>query len=192
MSRSAGADSEIALRLLDGSAGSMAELQRVLEGAPIYAQLVTGAPPHQTDAQNTCSVLPPGKSYEDKFVYGIYLGPQMVGCADLIRGFPDPQTATLGLLLLDEAHQGRGIGRIACLAIEDQVRSWGECTRLRIGIVRTNDRVLPFWSALGFVPSGEVKPYRCGGVHSEVIVLVKSLDVPASGGAAARGSPRSA
>lgn len=192
MSRSAPADSPIALRLLDGAGADMVELQRVLEGAPAYAQLVTGTPPGPADAQSTYTALPPGKSYDDKFVYGIFSGDGMVGCADLIRGYPDPQTATLGLLVIEEAHQGRGIGSAACRAIEDQVRSWGACTRLRIGVVRTNARVLPFWRALGFAPTGEVKPYRCGGVDSEAIILVKALDAPASSGAAARGTPGSA
>ena len=101
----------------------------------------------------------------------------MVGCADLIRGFPDPHTALLGLLLVAESLQRQVIGSAAYLAIERHIRSCGDgCTQVRIGVVRTNAQVLPFWTKLGFAPTGEVRPYRYANVVSETIILVKSLD----------------
>jgi GNAT superfamily N-acetyltransferase len=165
----------ISLRLLDGDPAVMSELQRVLEDAPAYAELVTGAPPGQADAQSTFSVLPPDKSYDDKFVFGVYRDARMIGCIDLIRGFPQPQTAHLGLLLIAESQQRRGHGTAAYHAVEDTIRRWGTCTEVRIGVVRTNAGVLPFWSRLGFVPTGEVKPYRYANVVSETVILVKPL-----------------
>ena len=128
------------------------------------------------DAQSTYSVLPEGKTYDDKFVFGVYRGATMVGCADLIRDYPDRGTALLGLLLIAEPYQGQGIGRVAYQQLEAFIRSWNTCSRVRIGVVRTNERVLPFWSKLGFVPSGETKPYRYDHVVSETIILTKSLD----------------
>jgi len=166
----------VTLRLLEGERDDMEALQRVLEGAPTYAELVTGSPPGPADAQSTYTILPPGKGYEDKFVFGINLDGRMVGCADLIRGYPDPHTAHLGLLLIAEPFQRAGIGSAAYQAIEAYARAWGpDVTRMRIGVVRTNERVLPFWRKLGFAPTGEAKPYRYANVASETIVLVKPL-----------------
>jgi GNAT superfamily N-acetyltransferase len=154
----------------------MSALQRVLEAAPSYAERVTGVPPGQADAQSMYSVLPPGKGYEDKFVFGIYLEKMMIGCADLIRGYPDEQTALLGLLLMAEPYQGKGFGKSAYRAIEDYIRHWGpDWKRVRIGVVRTNEEVLPFWTKLGFLRTGEVKPYRYSNISSETLVLSKEL-----------------
>ena len=164
----------IALRLLTGECEEMRELQRVLEGAPQYAERVTGAPPGPADAQSTYSALPEGKGYEDKFVYGIYEGGEMVGCADVIRGWPRVDTTHIGLLLIAEQHQRRGHGHRAYRAIERQARAWG-AERVRIGVVRTNEEVLPFWKKLGFAATGEVKPYRYGPVVSEVLILEKGI-----------------
>ncbi len=166
---------DVSIRALVGKRDEMAELQRVIEGAPGYAHLITGVPPGPADAQSTFSILPEGVSYEDKFVFGIYRASDMVGCADLIRSFPTPGVAHLGLLLISEAFQGQGIGRSAYRQIENVVRSWHEFSMMRIGVVRANAQVLPFWSRLGFAPTGEVKPYRAGNVVSEVIVLTKPL-----------------
>ena len=153
----------------------MANLQRVLEDAPTYAGLITGAPPGSADAQSTFTILPDGKTYDDKYVFGIYLEPQMVGCVDLIKGYPEPNTALLGLLLVAEPFQRRGIGSAAYRAIEDVIRAWGTCAKIRLGVVRTNAGVLPFWKRLGFTQTGETKPYSYGSIVSELVILTKSL-----------------
>jgi GNAT superfamily N-acetyltransferase len=145
---------EVALRLLRGEPGEMAELQRVLESAPAYTQRITGLPPVATEAQSMYSILPPGKSYDDKFVFGVDRCGRMVGCADVVRGYPDSQTAYVGLLLVAEPFQRQGVGRAAYRALESVIRSWQTCTRVRLAVVATNDAVLPFWAKLGFVPTG--------------------------------------
>jgi GNAT superfamily N-acetyltransferase len=165
----------IVIRRLEGGAAELRELQRVLEEAPEYARRVTGLPPGDTEAQSVLRALPEGKSYADKFVFAIDSDREMVGCADLIRGYPRPATAMLGLLLLSERQQRRGMGRRAYCLLEEIVRGWGSCERMRIGVVRANEQVMPFWTQLGFVPTGEVRPYRRAAVASEVLVLEKHL-----------------
>jgi RimJ/RimL family protein N-acetyltransferase len=165
----------IAIRRLEGGAAELRELQRVLEEAPDYSLRVTGLPPGNADAQSVFTALPEGKTHADKFVFAIYRDREMVGCADLIRGYPQPATAMLGLLLLSERQQRRGMGRRAYCLLEEIVRSWGRCERVRLGVVRTNEQVIPFWTGLGFTPTGEARPYRHGSVASEVLVFEKPL-----------------
>ena len=165
----------IFIRALTGERVEMAALQCVIEGAPTYAQVITGVPPGPADAQSMYSIFPEGMSYDDKFVFGVYRESEMVGCADLLRAFPAPDIAHLGLLLISESFHGQGIGRAAYLQIEEFIRSWNSCSLVRLGVVRANMRVLPFWSKLGFAPTGEVKPYRYGSVVSETIMLTKAL-----------------
>ena len=120
------------LRLISGEPEEMAALQQVLESAPTYAGRVTRHPPGPADTQNLMTILPPDNDYADKFMWGIMLDGEMVGCADMIRGWPSADTAHIGLLLLDEAHVGRGLGRGAYEAIEAQVRRWPQVHTLRL------------------------------------------------------------
>jgi GNAT superfamily N-acetyltransferase len=173
-------DAPVRIQLLQGEAEEMRELQRVIEEAPDYARRVTGLPPGSADAQSQYSVLPEGKDYSDKFVFGIYVGETMVGCADLIRDCPERGTALIGLLLLSEKHQRQGVGRRAYELIEEFIRGFGSCDRVRIGVVRTNEDVTPFWARLGFAPTGEVVPYRYANVASETVVFEKHLRKRAS------------
>ena len=157
----------IRIRQLRGESREMAELQRVLEGAPGYCQRVMGVPAGPAEAQSTYSALPEGKTYDD----------EMVGCADVIRGWPRADTSIIGLLLIAETHHGRGYGRAACAELEKTIGSWG-AKRARAAVVRTNAQAIPFWERMGFEPTGEMKPYRYGAVVSEAIIFEKPIASP--------------
>jgi GNAT superfamily N-acetyltransferase len=150
----------------------MTDLQRVLEAAPSYSHRITGLPPG--DRARTYAELPPGKTHEDKFVFGIWHGGTMVGVVDVVRGYPTADIAYLGLLVLAEEYQRRGHGRAAYHLVEDVVRCWG-CSRVRLSVVRANAEVIPFWLGLGFRATGEVKPYRYAAVISEHVLFEKAL-----------------
>jgi GNAT superfamily N-acetyltransferase len=126
-----------------------AELGRLFEEVPGYARRAG-----PLDVAATFAALPPDVGPEDKFVQGIFLDGGLVGCADLIRGYPEPGTAMLGLLLISERLQGRGHGRRAYGKIEDLVRDWAGVTKVRIGVADTNLHVAPFWEKMGFVDIG--------------------------------------
>ncbi|TMH27905.1 MAG: hypothetical protein E6H66_22775, partial [Betaproteobacteria bacterium] len=89
----------LTLRLLTGHPVQMAALQCVLEATPGYFQSVTGRPPGQAEAQSLLSALPPDKGYADKFLWGFYCDEALIGCADVIRGYPVAEKAVIGLLL---------------------------------------------------------------------------------------------
>jgi len=163
----------LTLRLLTGQPSEMAALQCVLEAAPGYFQAVTGMPPGGAEAQSTFTALPPDKTYEDKFVWGLYSSDAMIGCADVIRGYPVREKAVTGLLLLAEAWQRQGLGRAFGALIEQRIAAWPEITTLRVGVVKTNTGALAFWRKLGYAETGEVK--STSEFVADVVVFEKPL-----------------
>ncbi|MGH3854440.1 MAG: GNAT family N-acetyltransferase [Pseudonocardiaceae bacterium] len=114
---------KVDLRLLTGQPCELGGLQRALEGAPTYAERVSGHQPAADAATRLLSALPAGMTYDSKYVYGFMIdGPQMIGCVDIIRGWPEPGTALIGLLLLREKDQGRGLGRSVYELVEAKIR----------------------------------------------------------------------
>ena len=168
----------LTLRLLTGQSAEMAAMQCVLEAAPAYFQTVTGAPPGGAEAQSTFTALPEGKTYDDKFVWGFYSGEAMIGCADVIRGYPVRDKAVIGLLLLAEDWQRRGLGRAFAALVEQRIAAWPEVSRLRIGVVSSNAGALAFWRKQGYRETGEVKANP--EFVADVIVLEKPLAREAS------------
>lgn len=173
--RDPAAVAQMQLLPLTGTPEDVKAAQYVLGRAPGYAHRVTGEPPAPTGGEELFSALPPGVGRDAKHVYGVALDAKVVGCVELIRRWPDAETALVGLLVLDEEHAGQGLGRAAYEATENVVRQWPEIRRLRAAVVATNDVVLPFWRAMGLVETGEVKPYQRGHFTSRAIILAKSL-----------------
>jgi uncharacterized protein len=154
----------------------MAALQRLLEETPAYAELITGHPPGPEAAKGLLNALPQEMTHDSKYVYGFMVeGPAMIGCADILRGWPTPNTALIALLLIDEAHRGIGLGRSTYQLVETKVQGWPEIDMLRISMMGCNDAVLSFWRHMGFTETGEVAPYVYDKIDSESVVLVKPL-----------------
>ena len=171
---SAGADGLFRLRELKGEPAEMAALQAVLEAAPRYYQAVTGGPPGPAEAQSTFTALPPGRSYADKRVYGLYAGNAVIGVADVVRGWNAPHKAIIGLLLLAEPWQRRGIGRAFAALVEQAIGAWPEIATVRIAVAASNPGALAFWHRLGFRETGEVRP-AAAPFNAEIVVLEKPL-----------------
>ncbi len=123
----------------------------------MYYQTVTGLPPGGAEAQSTFTAPLPGKTYADKFVWGRYAGATMIGCADVIRGYPTREAAVIGWLLVAQPWQRRGLGRAFAALLEEVIATWVEIERLRLGVAATNTAAATFWHKLGYRETGEVK-----------------------------------
>jgi hypothetical protein len=80
---------------------SLASVQAVIEAAPEYYWLTSGTGSKASAARSLFEALPAGKAHHDKYVLAVCLDEQLVGVVDIIRGFPLPNVAMLGLLLLN-------------------------------------------------------------------------------------------
>jgi diamine N-acetyltransferase len=166
----------VSIRLLNGDPSEMDDLQQVLEEAPAFAYRVTGGPPNPADAQSTYSSLPDGKSYDDKFVFGIFHDERMIGCIDVYRNYPSPGVAWIGLLLLSERFHGHGFGRKAFDLLRNQISCWEGCDRIQLAVVSTNEVALPFWRRMGFNETGKRGLYQCGAIAAESVFMDLLLD----------------
>jgi len=121
----------------------------LFEQAREYSLLVEGRLPTLEEAKQELLDCPPGKTLEDKFFGAYWLDDRLVGCADLIRGYPEPHIAYLGLLLFAQSCQGQGLGVRALAQLVEMARSWG-CSLMRLAVIETNLRALAFWQREGF------------------------------------------
>ncbi|ROS72179.1 ribosomal protein S18 acetylase RimI-like enzyme [Curtobacterium sp. PhB130] len=144
-------------------------LQELLESFPAYAERITGYPPGPSDALSALISVPPGFDPAGKRSIGLWDDRELVAFADVLLGYPDPETAYIGLLIVHGAHQGKGLGRRLHDAVLDRVREENSASRIRLGIVERNaEWATPFWTALGYEPTGETKPYRYDKLESTV------------------------
>jgi len=70
----------------------------------------------------------------------------------------DGSRGYLGMLSVDPATQGQGIGRLLQNAAEERCRDAG-CSLLEIHIVDIRPELKPYYERLGFAANGEVRPF---------------------------------
>lgn len=137
-------------RMAADSTDDLEQLAGLLARAPDYSLVVEGRLPTRDDARECLTDLPLGKGPQDKFFGGLWLDDALVGCLDLVRGYPDAEIAYVGLLLFAESHQGRGLGPRALDLAAAMAGTWA-CRRLRLAVIETNWRALRFWQRQGFL-----------------------------------------
>ena len=109
-----------------------------------------GLPPGLSMAQDLARALPPGKEYDDKFLIGIFAGPQeLIGVLDVIRDYPTHSEWWLGVLMLDPARRGKGLGESVSRAVEQWATAAG-AHYIRLAVSAQNTRAHQFWQRLGF------------------------------------------
>lgn len=97
--------------------------------------------------------LPPHKEAKDKFYIGFFKKTELVAIMDLILAYPDSKTAFIGLFMLDQCYQGRGIGTSIieeCCACLKQI----DFFKVRLGFVKGNSQSETFWLKCGFNYTG--------------------------------------
>ncbi|WP_374350190.1 GNAT family N-acetyltransferase [Chitinimonas sp.] len=122
------------------------------------------------------SELPVGRSIGDQHIFAILDGETLIGVAMALRGWRYPEQAQIGLLLIGEPWQGRGIGREAYQLLEREIASWPGMQTLRIGIIASNGPAFVFWRRMGFAETGERR--RDISFLAETRFLEKRLPLP--------------
>jgi RimJ/RimL family protein N-acetyltransferase len=147
--------------------------QCILEAAPRYERMVSAKEVSSDAGEEFLIALPPGKVSDDKATFIVRCNNEDVGVIDCIRAWREVGFAHIGLLLIAESHQGRGIGAMAVRELETWIAAtWPETHTLRIGVIENNLAAFAFWNKLGFMDTGE---RRDNGFVAPAAVMLKRL-----------------
>ena len=161
-------------RLL-GAQSDLETVSSVLRHAHDYAEAVHGEPFGPEEAVSVFNEAPLGVPADTKRVYVVRFAGFDAGVIEFVIGHPTPSTLMLGLLVLDERFRGIGLGKKSADWVELHALAHEGCVRVRLGVVRSNVGALAFWKAMGYIETGEVKPWHDGAVTSEVVAFEKRL-----------------
>jgi GNAT superfamily N-acetyltransferase len=129
-----------------------------------YVRLERGEDPGAALADEFFADAVPGATAADTIKLGLCDAAdptRMLGVVDLGFGYPEPGDAYLGLLLLDAAARGDGLGRFVLRHVEDLARTRG-APRLYIAVLHENPRGRAFWLREGFRIAVDDRPVHIG------------------------------
>ncbi|HEU5059915.1 MAG TPA: GNAT family N-acetyltransferase [Kofleriaceae bacterium] len=141
----------VARRIERGDESARAGLQDLLERCADYMTLEDGAPPGPAAASDLIDALPPDRTHEHKHLLGLARAPGAALCAviDVVRDFPDERDWFVGLVLIDPAERGRGLGAAIMADLEDWLRQQGAVASY-LAVLERNPDAQRFWSRQGY------------------------------------------
>lgn len=122
--------------------------------APDYWLLAEGRCDPQAKASDFFTDAPPNCDPAQSDRLGLFVAQRLSGVAEISYGFPEPNDAYLGLMLLGPWAQGAGHGR-AFLAHAEALARKRHAARLFLAVLDANPRGRAFWEREGFKPSGK-------------------------------------
>lgn len=128
------------------------ELLALCESNPSYYECYGERPTLENLAQ-ALRELPPACREDQKEFLGFFDEGRLLAVLDVVRGYPDELTAYVGLLMVDGAHHGRGVGSRVMGAELRRLRAEG-FSRVRLAYIQGNEPARRFWTKLGFAPAG--------------------------------------
>lgn len=127
-----------------------------------YVLLESGHNPGDAEVQDFFTGAPPGTDTAKSLHRGLFAPDgQLTAIAAAIFGFPNPDDAYLGLLLIDPAHRGKRLGQQMldhiCAAAKTQ-----RASRILIAVLEENTKGHRFWSKMGFTEEMRGPPKQIG------------------------------
>ena len=132
------------------SLADVADVQRLYERCTDYHFAHEGTPTRANAGEEELTSLPPGRSADDKFSFGIYTADAvLIGYLELFRNYPDEGDWWVGLLMLDPDARGRGLGSEVFRAATIWAADRGARSIL-LAVLESDERAQRFWFRQGF------------------------------------------
>ena len=112
------------------------------------------------------TILPPGKTLEDKYYVGFFEDINLVAVMEWIDGYPDDKTAYIGFFMMNMDFQGKGIGSKIIAEVCECLR--GQFSRVRLAYVKGNEQSEHFWLKNRFEKIGVEKE-----IESYIVVAME-------------------
>ena len=128
----------------------LSEIHELRTRAADFFREVGDEPPTPQSLQSDLDDLPDGFSRSDEVIYRAYRDGRLLGYAEVLRGYERPGQWIVGIVLVDAAIRGRGIGHAIVDAIASDARAAG-IESLAAGVIALRERSMNFWTREGFV-----------------------------------------
>ena len=118
---------------------------------PLYFQHCP-PPPSLESVREDMLRLPDGKTESDKYYLGFWEGDRLVAVMDFVYAYPDEQTVFIGLFMVHQDYQGKGVGLVI---VKEALRFFSQDhQKARLACVKSNPQAEHFWRKQGFLSIG--------------------------------------
>ena len=132
------------------TAADAPDVQSLYERCNDYHLAHEGTPTRATAGEEELTSLPPGRSIDDKFSFGIYTsGGELIGYVELFRNYPTEDEWWIGLLMLDPKVRRRGLGSQVYRAASAWAANHG-ARAIQLAVLESDLAAQSFWRRQNF------------------------------------------
>jgi GNAT superfamily N-acetyltransferase len=139
-----------------------------------YIQLEYGHVPEMATVEAFIADVVPGGDVAQSPKRGAEADGQLYGIADMGFGYPNADDAYIGLLLLDPAARGQGVGQRILAELTQLARARGVARQL-VAVLEANPRGFAFWQRQGFVVEKLFEPALDDPLQHRRLRMVRAL-----------------
>ena len=131
------------------------------QSAADYIRIERGQDPGPDVTDEFFTDTPPGCDPMQNMRLGLFDGSRLIALSDTAFGYPDPDDAYLGLMIVIPTARGTGAGPRLLQHIEDEARA-RRCKALYLAVLEANPRGRAFWEREGFTTRLTDRPVTLG------------------------------
>ena len=163
-------DSEFLFKEIDESFEP--QTLELFQSCDAFFNLINGEVP--MDAYDFFRDLPPGKTYDDKHLIGVFDEERLIGAIDIVEDYPRDKEWIIGFVVVHPDYRRRGLGSKIFEVLGEIVKE-NRGTYLRVGVQIQNEAGLKFWYHCGFEEKFTSEPMLIGKLESRVVVMNRKL-----------------
>lgn len=134
-----------------------------------YAVLEIGHAPDTAYIHDFFTATPPDLGPDCLLHYGVMQGTAMTGMLAIARGYEYPDDWWIGLMLMDPAFRGQGIGHTIVSDIKARASDANAAT-IKLAVLTANPRAVKFWKREGFVHHRDAPALPGSDGHDRVVL----------------------
>lgn len=161
------------IRPLEAQRDAEAVLDLMIRGAD-YIRLEDGYGPDAARAEAFFTDTVPNGDPVDAVKIGFERDGRLLGIADMGFGYPEAADAYIGLLMLDSAMRGGGLGRRMLRHLENEAHRRG-VNRMLVAVLKANPRGRAFWEREGFEAERWFAPAPDDPMKHERLRMVRAM-----------------
>ncbi len=159
----------------------IAALQELYRATPGYWALYNfpAAPAGQAENDLRAAAETPGRTLMGMVQPLSATGPgaagELIGLIDFRLHWPAPQTVSIGMVMVAELYQRRGLGRAAWQLLRPWLGTTVGMQIARVGVEQFNPGALQFFQRLGFQLTGEANRLKVGDKFVRLLYMEQPL-----------------
>ena len=149
------------------------EVLELFQACSEFFELIGGEVPSETD--DYFKDLPPGKTYDEKHLIGVFDQKKLVAAIDIVEDYPKDKEWIIGLLVIHPDYRRMGLGsKIDEVLGEIVLENRGKF--LRVGVQEQNQDALKFWFSQGYEEKFTSEPMLIGKLESRIVVMNRKIN----------------